>query len=340
MRDLMRVAQIQPVVHPGQIEAPPGPRGRDRRRDQGRRRPRARGLLPLPPVLGGRAGRQALARGHLVPAVRGAAAVTGRAATPSPREVRRLRTVPEAVRGLLPAIAASGGPLMDQLRTAVSLLGHSQGFRPWLDVTPDELRANALRVCAAVPTLIMALHRLGQGHEPIDPDPDLGYGENYLWMLTGERARRRQGPGRRAVPDPHHRPRVQRLDVHVPGHHLDRRRPGRRGHRRHRRPVGPAARRGAVAGARPARRHRHARERPALPGRRRDPRRQDHGLRPPGLQDRPTPAREFLREVAERIGAEKVDFATAGRAARSSTCWPSSSPAATSTPTSSSTPAS
>jgi citrate synthase len=102
-------------------------------------------------------------------------------------EVRALRPVPDAVRHLLPDIAASGGPLMDQLRTAVSLLGHSQGFRAWLDVDAAELRSNALSVCAAVPTLIMALHRLGQGLEPVDPDPDLGYGENYLWMLTGER---------------------------------------------------------------------------------------------------------------------------------------------------------
>jgi citrate synthase len=43
-----------------------------------------------------------------------------------------------------------------------------------------------LGVCAAVPTLIMALHRLGQGLEPIAPDPQLGYGGNYLWMLGGE----------------------------------------------------------------------------------------------------------------------------------------------------------
>jgi citrate synthase len=76
---------------------------------------------------------------------------------------------------------------MDQLRTAVSLVGHSQGFRPWLDITAAELRSNALHVCSAVPTMIMALHRLGHGLDPVDPEPALGYGENYLWMLTGER---------------------------------------------------------------------------------------------------------------------------------------------------------
>src|SRR3546814_5332050 len=37
-----------------------------------------------------------------------------------------------------------------------------------------------------MPTLIMAIHRLQAGLEPIDPRDDLGYGANYLWMLTGE----------------------------------------------------------------------------------------------------------------------------------------------------------
>ncbi|MET0902405.1 MAG: citrate/2-methylcitrate synthase, partial [Acidimicrobiales bacterium] len=37
-----------------------------------------------------------------------------------------------------------------------------------------------------MPTLIMAIHRLQQGQQPIEPREDLGYGANYLWMLTGD----------------------------------------------------------------------------------------------------------------------------------------------------------
>jgi citrate synthase len=37
-----------------------------------------------------------------------------------------------------------------------------------------------------MPTLIMALYRLNQGLEPIDPHPDLPYAANYLYMLKGE----------------------------------------------------------------------------------------------------------------------------------------------------------
>jgi citrate synthase len=43
-----------------------------------------------------------------------------------------------------------------------------------------------MQVCAVIPTLIMALDRLRRGEEPIEPHPDLPYGANYLYMLTGE----------------------------------------------------------------------------------------------------------------------------------------------------------
>jgi citrate synthase len=67
----------------------------------------------------------------------------------------------------------------------VSLLASAEGFRPSLDVDRSTLRANALRLCAAVPTLVASLYRLGQGQQPVEPRPDLGHAANYLWMLSG-----------------------------------------------------------------------------------------------------------------------------------------------------------
>ncbi len=60
------------------------------------------------------------------------------------------------------------------------------GYRPSLDVPATELRAQGLRVCAVVPTLLTALHRLQRGLEVIDPRPDLAYASNYLYMMNGE----------------------------------------------------------------------------------------------------------------------------------------------------------
>jgi citrate synthase len=103
-------------------------------------------------------------------------------------EVGRLREVPASIKPLLPGIARSGerfSPL-NAMRTAVSLLADAGDFRPSFDVDAATLKANAMQVCAVIPTLVMSLHRLNQGLEPVDPHPDLGYGANYLWMLTGE----------------------------------------------------------------------------------------------------------------------------------------------------------
>ncbi|MEV0918736.1 citrate synthase/methylcitrate synthase [Streptomyces sp. NPDC049967] len=98
-----------------------------------------------------------------------------------------LRRLPAEVRDALPAIARAGavsGPLAG-LRTALSLLGASAGFRPVYDIDADRRRADALTACAAVPTVLTALHRLGQGLEPVEPRDDLPHAANYLYMLTG-----------------------------------------------------------------------------------------------------------------------------------------------------------
>ena len=105
-------------------------------------------------------------------------------------EVVALRAIPEPVGKVLPTIAeaaavADAGPL-DALRSAVSLLATVEGLRPSLDISHEQLRADSLRICAAVPTLVAALHRLAAGLQPIDPRADLGHAANYLFMISGE----------------------------------------------------------------------------------------------------------------------------------------------------------
>ncbi len=103
-------------------------------------------------------------------------------------EIRPLREIPPAVKELLPPIANAGDNFvpLDALRSAYSMLATSLGFRSWMDIDMAHLRADAMRTSAVMPTLIMALYRLSQGQEPIDPHPDLPYAANYLYMLTGE----------------------------------------------------------------------------------------------------------------------------------------------------------
>jgi citrate synthase len=102
-------------------------------------------------------------------------------------EVAGLREIPDGLAELLPALASMGAPL-DALRTGVSILGAELGWRPTHDIDHHELRAQALRLCAVVPTLLTAIFRLQQGKDPVRPRDDLPYAANYLWMLLGKEA--------------------------------------------------------------------------------------------------------------------------------------------------------
>src|SRR5690606_20813536 len=98
-------------------------------------------------------------------------------------EIASLRKVPAAIEDLLPALAASSQTVMEAVRSAMSMVGAAEGYRPTLDIDHAERRRNAMQMCAVMPTLIMAIYRLQAGLQPIAPREDLGYGANYLWML-------------------------------------------------------------------------------------------------------------------------------------------------------------
>lgn len=102
-------------------------------------------------------------------------------------EIAPLREVPAPLAELLPELArrAPQAAPLDLLRTTVSMLAAIEGFRPSLDADRTELERQALRVCAVVPTLLCATWRLQHGLEPVPPDGTLGYAANYLAMLHG-----------------------------------------------------------------------------------------------------------------------------------------------------------
>lgn len=101
-------------------------------------------------------------------------------------QVATARHLPTPVLDALPAIAAScvGQPLQG-LRTALSLLGSTWGLRPGYDLSPEQRRADAIALGAAVPTVLAGLHRLHGGLEPLAPRDDLGHAAAYLTMVSG-----------------------------------------------------------------------------------------------------------------------------------------------------------
>ena len=193
LRDLMGVARIRPAAET-QRRRPGRARGRGGGRDHGRRRARPGGLLPLPAVLGGRTGRAALARGRLAPALPGRAARRRRRRPPSPTRSRRRRSLPPGLAALLPALARRGAPL-DVLRSAVSVLGAELGWRPTHDIGADELDDQALGLCAVVPTILAAAHRLREGPSRSSPRRRPRLRRQLPLHADRGRARARRTPG-------------------------------------------------------------------------------------------------------------------------------------------------
>jgi citrate synthase len=99
------------------------------------------------------------------------------------REHLSERELPAHVQALVDGSASAARP-MDMLRTAVSALSFSDPDTPANDREAG-LR-KAARLTAQLPTIVARYHRSREGLEPVEPDPGLGYAENFLAMLHGE----------------------------------------------------------------------------------------------------------------------------------------------------------
>jgi citrate synthase len=75
---------------------------------------------------------------------------------------------------------------IDLLRTAVSMMALED--QELSDNSEAADRRKAIRIAAAMPTIVAAYHRLRSGSQPIEPDPALSHAANFLQMLRGKRA--------------------------------------------------------------------------------------------------------------------------------------------------------
>ncbi len=96
-------------------------------------------------------------------------------------DLAEAREVPDWIVQALSSIPGQNHP-MTMLRTGVSLLGSGV-----YGVSDDmnEVRRQAVRLAAAVPTLVAIINAIRQGKPIICPDQSLGHSANFLRMLTG-----------------------------------------------------------------------------------------------------------------------------------------------------------
>ena len=93
------------------------------------------------------------------------------------------RELPPAVTTIVDGNAMDASP-METLRTAVSALSFSDPAEDAID-REQELR-KAIELIAQLPTIVARYERRRRGQPVVDPDPSLGYAENFLAMLRGE----------------------------------------------------------------------------------------------------------------------------------------------------------
>ncbi len=84
--------------------------------------------------------------------------------------VDALRTIPPAV------------PMMDVLRTGVSMMGH---FDPISGHTQDDLWERSICLLAVVSDIVSARFRLKNGQSPLQPKPGLSHAAQFLYVCHG-----------------------------------------------------------------------------------------------------------------------------------------------------------
>ncbi|MFC8127407.1 bifunctional 2-methylcitrate synthase/citrate synthase [Streptomyces sp. NPDC057302] len=95
---------------------------------------------------------------------------------------RALRPLDRTTAELLARLPETCHP-MDVLRTAVSLFGAEDPAED--DGTSAANHTKSLALLAKLPTVVAADHRRRRGLAPLQPDPDLGYAENFFHMCFG-----------------------------------------------------------------------------------------------------------------------------------------------------------
>jgi len=78
-----------------------------------------------------------------------------------------------------------GAHPMATLRTAASALSFVDPDAE--DMSEAANRRKAVRITAQLATISAAIDRVRKGQQPVEPDPSLPFGANFLYMLTGDR---------------------------------------------------------------------------------------------------------------------------------------------------------
>ncbi|WP_040655773.1 citrate synthase [Rubidibacter lacunae] len=96
-------------------------------------------------------------------------------------DIRYHRRVKYRIRDMMKCFPESGHP-MDALQASAAALGLFYSRRALDD--PQYIRQAVVRLLAKIPTMVAAFQLIREGNDPIQPNDDLDYSTNFLYMLT------------------------------------------------------------------------------------------------------------------------------------------------------------
>jgi citrate synthase len=97
------------------------------------------------------------------------------------KEIRYRRRIKYRIRDMMKCFPETGHP-MDALQTSAAALGLFYARRALDD--PAYIHAAVVRLLAKIPTMVAAFNLMRKGNDPIQPNDNLDYGANFLYMLT------------------------------------------------------------------------------------------------------------------------------------------------------------
>jgi citrate synthase len=96
-------------------------------------------------------------------------------------EVSHHRRLKYRIRDMMKCFPESGHP-MDALQACSAALGLFYSKRALDD--PAYIREAVVRLLAKIPTIVAAFQLMRKGNDPVQPNDDLGYAANFLYMLN------------------------------------------------------------------------------------------------------------------------------------------------------------
>jgi citrate synthase len=99
-------------------------------------------------------------------------------------EILYHRRIKYRIRDMMKCFPETGHP-MDALQTSAAALGLFYSRRALDD--PTYIRKAVVRIIAKIPTMVAAFQLMRKGNDPVQPNDNLDYAANFLYMLTEQK---------------------------------------------------------------------------------------------------------------------------------------------------------